>query len=76
MPLAKALEPFYTDSVVYEPANLRYLVDTLGAHHVAFGTDFPLSAQADAAGGIVAGLDSEAADWVRGGTASTLLGLR
>jgi len=76
MPLAKALEPFYTDSVVYEPANLRYLVDTLGAHHVAFGTDFPLPAQADTAGGIVAGLDSEAADWVRGGTASTLLGLR
>jgi aminocarboxymuconate-semialdehyde decarboxylase len=76
MPLAKALEPIYTDSAVYQPANLRYLVDTLGADHVAFGTDFPLPAQADASGDIVADLDPAAAGWVRDGTAAVLLGLR
>jgi aminocarboxymuconate-semialdehyde decarboxylase len=76
MPLAKAIEPLYTDSVVYQPANLRYLVDTLGPDHVAFGTDFPLPAQADPAGDLIAGLDSEARDLVRDGTATTLLGLR
>jgi aminocarboxymuconate-semialdehyde decarboxylase len=75
MPLAKALDSFYTDSVVYQPANLRYLIDTLGADHVAFGTDFPLPAQADPAGTIVAGLDRASAAWVRHGTAAALLGL-
>lgn len=75
MPLAKALEPIYVDSVVYQPANLRYLVDTIGADHVAFGTDFPLPAQSELAGTIVAGLDKAAATWVRDGTAATLLGL-
>jgi aminocarboxymuconate-semialdehyde decarboxylase len=75
IPLAKALEPIYTDSVVYQSANLRYLVDTLGAHHIAFGTDFPLPAQADGAGDILSNLDGEAANWVRSGTAATLLGL-
>jgi len=76
MPLARALEPIYVDSVVYQAANLRYLVDTIGADHVAFGTDFPLPAQADPAGAIVAGLDGAAAAWVRDGTAAALLGLR
>lgn len=75
MPLAKALEPIYVDSVVYQSANLRYLVDTLGADHVAFGTDFPLPAQADPAGTMIASLSSTAAAWVRDGTAGTLLGL-
>ena len=75
MPLAKALDSFYVDSVVYQPANLRYLVDTIGADHVAFGTDFPLPAQADPAGTIVAGLDDTAAAWVRDDTAAALLGL-
>jgi hypothetical protein len=36
--LAEAVRPFYTDSVVYRPPNLRYLVDTLGAGHACFGT--------------------------------------
>jgi aminocarboxymuconate-semialdehyde decarboxylase len=75
MPLAQALEPIYVDSVVYQPANLRYLVDTIGADHVAFGTDFPRPAQSEPAGTIVATLDDAAAAWVRDGTAAALLGL-
>ncbi len=74
--LAEAIEPIYTDSVVYQPANLRYLVDTLGADHVAFGTDFPLPVHADLAGAFMAGLDEAEAGWVRDRTANTLLGLQ
>jgi aminocarboxymuconate-semialdehyde decarboxylase len=75
MPLARALESVYVDSVVYQAPNLRYLVDTLGADHVVFGTDFPLPVHADPAGAIIDGLDDAAAAQVRGGTASALLGL-
>jgi aminocarboxymuconate-semialdehyde decarboxylase len=76
MTLAEAVRSFYTDSVVYQPPNLRYLVDTLGADHVAFGTDYPLPVHADPAGAFVDTLAPAEADWVREGTANTLLGLR
>ncbi|MGH3280677.1 MAG: amidohydrolase family protein [Trebonia sp.] len=75
IPLAKAIESIYVDSVVYQHANLRYLVDTLGADHVAFGTDFPLPVHTDAAGAILVGLDAASADWIRDGTVTALLGL-
>jgi hypothetical protein len=74
-PLAQTMEPIHTDSVVYQAANVRYLVDTLGADHVAFGTDFPLPVHADPAGAFVAGLDGAEAGWVRDGTVHVLLGL-
>jgi len=63
------------DSVFCQAVNVRYLVDTLGADHVAFGTGFPLPVHADPAGAFVAGLDGAEAGWVRDGTASVLLGL-
>lgn len=74
--LAEAIRPFYADSVVYQPPNLRYLVDTLGADHVCFGTDYPLPVTADPAGAIVNSLEDAEAAWVREGTASTLLNLQ
>jgi hypothetical protein len=64
------------DSVVYQAANVRYLVETPGADHVAFGADFPLPVHADPAGAVVAGLDRAEAGWVRDGTAHVLLGLQ
>jgi len=76
MTLAQATEPIYTDSVVYQSANLRYLVDALGADHVAFGTDFPFPVQADPAGAILTALDPGESAWVRDATASALLNLR
>jgi aminocarboxymuconate-semialdehyde decarboxylase len=76
MTLAEAVRPFYTDSVVYQPPNLRYLVDTLGADHVCFGTDYPLPVHADPAGSIVDTLDRAEAAWVRDGTARALLSLQ
>jgi hypothetical protein len=70
------VRPFYTDSVVYRPPNLRYLVDTLGAGHVCFGTGYPLPVHADPARSIVDSLDRAEAAWVREGTASALLSLQ
>jgi aminocarboxymuconate-semialdehyde decarboxylase len=74
--LAEAVRPFYADSVVYQPANLRYVVDTLGPDHVCFGTDYPLPVHSDLAGQVVDSLDPGAGAWVREGTASALLGLQ
>jgi Amidohydrolase len=74
--LAEAVRPFYTDSVVYRPPNLRYLVDTLGADHVCFSTDYPLLVHADPLGSIMDSLDRAEAAWVREGTASALLSLQ
>lgn len=76
MTLAQATKPIYTDSVVYQSANLRYLVDALGADHVAFGTDFPLPVQADPAGAILTALDPGESAWLRDSTATALLNLR
>ncbi|MCW2936425.1 MAG: Carbohydrate-binding family [Actinomycetia bacterium] len=63
--LAEPVRPFYTDSVVYRPPNLRYVADTLGAGHVCFGTDYPLPVHADPADSIVDSLDRAEAAWVR-----------
>jgi len=35
------LKRFYFDSLVFEPEALRYLIDLVGADHVAIGTDSP-----------------------------------
>lgn len=35
------LKRFYFDSLVFEPQALRYLIDLVGADHIAIGTDSP-----------------------------------
>jgi aminocarboxymuconate-semialdehyde decarboxylase len=35
------LKRFYFDSLVFEPEALRYLIDLVGADHIAIGTDAP-----------------------------------
>jgi aminocarboxymuconate-semialdehyde decarboxylase len=35
------LRRFYFDSLVFDPAALRYLIDLVGADHIAIGTDAP-----------------------------------
>jgi aminocarboxymuconate-semialdehyde decarboxylase len=32
---------FYVDSLVHEPAMLKYMIDLLGAHTIALGSDYP-----------------------------------
>lgn len=62
----------YTDSVVYRPENLAYLCSTIGADHVLFGTDYPLPAQDDLAGTMLATLSETEATLVRGQNARQL----
>lgn len=35
------LGKFYLDSLVHDPEVLRYLIDLIGADHIALGTDYP-----------------------------------
>jgi len=35
------LNKFYVDSLVHDPANLKFLIDLLGIDRVALGTDYP-----------------------------------
>lgn len=45
------LRRFHFDSLVFEPQAIRYLIDLVGADHIAIGTDSPFDmAEADPAG--------------------------
>lgn len=63
----------HVDSVVYAQANLTHLCAVLGADRVVFGTDYPLPAQDDLAGGVLAGLAPGDREQVESGTAERLL---
>jgi aminocarboxymuconate-semialdehyde decarboxylase len=72
---ADLIRNVFVDSVVYRPANLRFLCEQLGSARVLFGTDYPLPAQDDIGGSILAGLADQDADLIAGVNAATLLGL-
>lgn len=72
---AQLVRNVFVDSVVYEPGNLAYLTGALGADKVVFGTDYPLPAQDDLAGGVLAHLDAADAERVGSGNAQRLLGI-
>lgn len=63
----------YADSVVYNPANLRYLCERIGADRIVFGTDYPLPAQDDLAGSILSGLAEADAEMIFFRTPASLL---
>jgi aminocarboxymuconate-semialdehyde decarboxylase len=63
------------DTVLYDPHNVEFLVAALGADRLLFGTDFPLPAQDDLAGGVLSGLDSETRGRVARDNANAWLGL-
>ena len=65
----------FVDSVVYDPANLRYLCERIGSERVLFGTDYPLPAQDDLQGSILAGLPEADIDKIAGANAAALLGV-
>lgn len=65
----------FVDSVVYDPANLRYLCDRVGAERILFGTDYPLPAQADLGGSILTGVSESDAAKIGGTNAANLLGV-
>lgn len=71
--VADLVRHVYVDSVVYQPANVAYLRDVLGADKIVFGTDYPLPAQDDLRGAVLARLDADEAELVWGGNATRLL---
>jgi aminocarboxymuconate-semialdehyde decarboxylase len=72
------LRRFYFDTMVFEPAQLRFLIERYGADHVLLGTDYPYDMGDDDPLGLlgsVDGLDQVEVDLVAGGNAARLLGL-
>jgi aminocarboxymuconate-semialdehyde decarboxylase len=65
----------FVDTVVYQATNLRYLCEQIGSARVLFGTDYPLPAQDDIRGSILAGLAGTDVEMIAGANAATLLGL-
>jgi aminocarboxymuconate-semialdehyde decarboxylase len=72
------LRRFFFDTMVFDPDQLRFLVDRYGADHVLLGTDYPYDMGDDdplALIGATSGLDQDQVDLITGGNAARLLGL-
>jgi aminocarboxymuconate-semialdehyde decarboxylase len=72
------LKKIWFDSMVYEPAQLEYLIRRAGPANVVLGTDFPFDMGMDDPIGLlnaVAGLSDEDRALIRGGNAARLLGV-
>jgi len=72
------LKKIWFDSLVYEPAQLEYLIRRVGAANVVLGTDFPFDMGMDKPIGLlnsVSGLSDEDRAMIRGSNASRLFGL-
>lgn len=73
-----SLRKFYFDTLVFEPDQLKFLVDKYGADHVLLGTDYPYDMGDNdplALVGSTPGLDQRQVDLICGGNAARLLGL-
>ena len=71
------LKRFFFDTMVFEPDQLRYLIDKYGADHVLLGTDYPYDMGDDdplSLIGSVPGLTQDEIDLISGGNAARLLG--
>lgn len=75
-PPSDYLANLYVDTVVHEPAVLRFLVDFLGADHILVGTDYPFEMGDPDPVGLVsaAGLEEHDRDLILSGNAARLLG--
>jgi aminocarboxymuconate-semialdehyde decarboxylase len=72
------LRKFFFDTMVFEPDQLKYLVDTYGADHVMLGTDYPYDMGDDDPLVIIGdtpGLNQDQIDLIAGGNAARLLGI-
>ena len=69
------LEKFYFDSIVFDPAMLKSLVDRYGAGHVVLGTDYPFDMGVEDPVGFVEGTRLSALEKAQiiGGNAARLL---
>jgi aminocarboxymuconate-semialdehyde decarboxylase len=65
----------YVDTVVHNPAALRFLIDTLGADHILLGTDYPFEMGDEDPVGLVdsvPGLESSQREAILSGNAARL----
>jgi aminocarboxymuconate-semialdehyde decarboxylase len=77
-PPSEYLSMFYFDTMVFEPDQIRFLVEKYGSDHVLLGTDYPYDMGEDDPLGLldrVEGLDDADRDLIAGGNAARLLGL-
>ena len=77
LPPGEYLRRLHFDTMVFEPDQLRFLIDRYGAEHVLLGTDYPYDMGEDDPVGLVerAKLDDRQRDLICGGNAARLLGL-
>jgi len=71
------LREIYVDTVVHDPAVLRFLIDTMGADRVMVGTDYPFEMGEDdpvALVDSVPGIEAEQRQAILSGNAKRLLG--
>lgn len=76
-PPGEYLKKFFFDTMVFEPDQLKFLIDKYGADHVVLGTDYPYDmGEVDPLGliGRVDGLAQDQIDLIAGGNAARLLG--
>lgn len=77
-PPSEYLRQLYYDTLVYSPANLRHLINEVGADRLVLGTDYPFPiASGDPVGDALAAepLSEAELEAILGGTAARLLGL-
>jgi aminocarboxymuconate-semialdehyde decarboxylase len=72
---SQQMKRLYFDTVIFDPDQLRYLVEKYGADHVLLGTDFPFDMAEEDPVGFVSGLPEPARSQVMGANAAMLLGL-
>lgn len=70
------LRGFFFDTIVHNPASLRFLAELVGADRLIMGSDYPFDMNdPDPVASVRAGLPEEAYAAVMGGTAARLLGI-
>ena len=74
-PPSHYLKQLYFDTLVFDPAELRYLVDVYGADHLCMGTDYPFDMSEPDPVSLHASLSAAEREQILGGTAARLLGL-
>ncbi len=76
-PPTSYLGKFYFDTMVFEPAQVRFLIERYGADHVLLGTDYPYDMGDEDPLALLAasGLPQDQVDLVGGANAARLLGL-
>lgn len=69
---------FYFDSLVYDPLNIKYLIERFGHHRVVMGSDYPFLLREIPPGKVIdhfSGLSSEQKEAILGGNALEFLNM-